>query len=101
MADATSKTQVIGAPDGREVKTLTFSSTVRTAIQAKVDDPDAAEVRYVNVDMPAGCHALYNAPRQCGDWYAELTRGKEIRCATGADQLSALKHVALKMESAA
>lgn len=99
MASAT--TQSVTAPSGtQDNKVVQFSkaSQVGITVPARDENGDPA---YMVVDAPLGSHALYNAPRQIGDWYAEFTAGKRLAAATGADQITAIRAAALKMQAAA
>lgn len=51
---------------------------------------------YPPIALKSGATRVYNQPRTCGDWYAEIEFGKNAVSAIGETQHEALQAVAAK-----
>lgn len=82
----------INAPsgfDGEKFSNFSASQQVLVVVPANLSlSPDAQPEQIV---LPAGAFYLFNARRQCGDWYAEIN-GKQYLSAIGSTQAEAIRN---------
>lgn len=101
MAEAS----IVPAPRGTgDDKNVTFSKAGAATIQVRAEtdfgypaSTDDGQPIYEMIPAPSGSHALYSAPRMCGDWYAEFTAGRRISSAIGATQVEAVREAAARL----